>query len=143
MSEEQRPGETINATISGGVSGQVAVGTHITQVQSIGAPPAAVSEAELAELRSMLAELRAQVTAEAPPDKLNPALDRVGELEAAIMAEKPDQTTMAYVKGWFARNLPKLAGAVASIVVNPIVGKLVEAAGDRLADEIRPDSDPG
>jgi hypothetical protein len=44
---------------------------------------------------------------------------------------------MEYVKRWFVKNLPGLAGAVTSIVVHPIVGKLVEAAGDALAAEFR------
>jgi len=61
----------------------------------------------------------------------------VQELEEAVTAEKPDLTTMEYVKQWFVKNLPGLAGAVTGVVVNPIVGKLVEAAGDALAAEFR------
>ena len=46
-------------------------------------------------------------------------------------------TTMEYVKRWFVKNLPGLAEAVTGVVVHPIVGKLVEAAGDALAAEFR------
>jgi hypothetical protein len=136
-SEQEKPGDVIRATISGDVSGQVAVGKGITQIQTIGAAPPQVTEADLAELRQVLADLKAKMAAEAPPDKKDAALERVAELEEAITAEEPDLPTMEYVKGWFAKNLPGLAGAVISVVVHPIVGKLVEAAGDALAAEFR------
>jgi len=119
------------------VSGQVAVGEGITQVQAVGAPAPAVTEAELAELRRSLAELRARVAAEAPPEQRDAALERVEELEEAITAEEPDLATMEYVKRWFARHLPGLAGAVAGVVVDPVVGKLVEMASEALAGEFR------
>ena len=135
--EQEKSGDVIRATISGDVSGQVAVGKGITQTQTIGAARPEVTEADLAELRRILADLRAKVAAEAPPDKKDTALERVEELEEAVIAEEPDLTTMEYVKRWFVKNLPELAGAVTSVVVHPIVGKLVEAAGDVLAAEFR------
>ena len=135
--EERRLDGVINATISGPVSGQVAIGTGITQMQTIGMARPEVTPAELAMLQRALAGLKAQVEAAAPPDSKNAALARVAELEEAVTARKPDLTTMEYIKHWFARNLPELAGAVTSIVVHPIVGKLVEAAGDGLAAEFR------
>ena len=64
-------------------------------------------------------------------------MERVDELEQAITEEKPDLSTMEYVKNWFVRNLPGLAGTVTSVVVHPIVGKLVEAGGDALVGEFR------
>ncbi len=137
MSRDKTPGDRIDAKISGDVSGQVAVGKSITQRQVVGAGAAAVTEAEIAELRQMLADLKAQVESAAPPDKKDAAVERVGELEEAMTADEPDLTTMEYVKKWFARNLPALAGTVASLVVHPIVGKLVGAAGDALAAEFR------
>ncbi len=137
MSEKQESGDVIRATISGDVSGQVAVGKGITQTQTVGATQPEVTEAELAELRQALADLKTKVAAEAPPEKKDAALERVDELKDAITAEKPDLTTMEYVKGWFVKNLPGLAGAVTSVVVHPIVGRLVEAAGDALTTEFR------
>lgn len=122
--------------ITGGVSGQVAVGSQIHQVNSA---PAQVGSAEI-ELDSLLQELKAlkdRIAESAPAEKQASALERVDELTAAVTAEKPDLTTMEYVRNWFARNLPALAGAVTSVVVNPIVGRLVEAAGDTLAAEFR------
>ena len=136
MNEGKRSGDEIRATISGDVSGQVAVGKDIEQKQIIGARPQ-VTEADLEAIRQMMADLRAQVTAQAPPDKKDPALERVDELEEAITAKEPDLTTMEYVKKWFAKHLPQLAGAVTSVVLNPIVGKVVEAVGEVAATEFR------
>ena len=54
-----------------------------------------------------------------------------------VNAEEPDLSVMEYVKGWFGKHLPQLAGAVASVVVHPVVGKVVGAAGDLAAAEFR------
>jgi hypothetical protein len=137
MSEQEPSGDVIRATISGDISGQVAVGKGITQIQTIGAVRPEVTKADLAELRQILADLKAKVAAKAPPEKKDAALERVKELEEAVTAGEPDLPTMEYVKRWFVKNLPDLAGAVTSVVVHPIVGKLVETAGDALAAEFR------
>ena len=137
MAKKKAEGDVIQATISGEVSGQVAVGKGIQQMQVVGEAKPGATEEELAALRAMLADLKARVEAEAPPGRRAAALERVEELEEAIAAKEPDLTTMEYVKRWFGKNLPGLAGAVAGIVVHPIVGKLVEAAGDALAAEFR------
>jgi len=138
MDEQQKIGDSINATISGAtISGQVAVGQDINQTQVSGVTQPKVTEADLDQLRRLLADLKTQVEAQAAPEKRDAALERVGELQEAITAPEPDLTTLEYVSRWFARNLPKLAGAVTSVVVHPIVGKLVEAAGEGLADDFR------
>ncbi len=136
MSEKERGGDEIRVNISGNVSGQVAVGKDIVQRQTVQARPE-VTEADLEVIRQMLADLRAQVSAQAPPAKKEAALERVNELEEAITGEKPDLTTMEYVRKWFTKHLPQLAGAVTSVVVHPIVGKVVEAAGEVAAAEVR------
>lgn len=135
MSNEPEPNQSISATISGDVSGQVAVGNNIHQSRS--EIHQTVTSAEIQELQDMLAQLKSQVEAEAPADKRAAALERVDELEQAITEKKPDLSTMEYVKNWFGKNIPGLAGAVVSVVVHPIVGKLVEAAGDLLAVDFR------
>jgi hypothetical protein len=128
-------GDTISANISGGVSGQVAVGKHIAQHQTVSA--ADLSGDELAQLRQAFADLRADVAAQAPPERQAAAAERIEELEQAVLAEEPDTTTIAYVGRWFKTNLPALAGAVTGIVVHPIVGRIVGAAGKAIADELR------
>jgi hypothetical protein len=136
MGRNMPTSDKISATISGTVTGPVAVGKDIQQTVSSPSSYQA-SQDELASLRQALAELRQQVTIEAPTEKIPAALERVDELEEAINSKEPDLTTMEYVKGWFARNLPGLAGAVMGVIVHPIVGKLVEATGDALVAEFQ------
>jgi hypothetical protein len=128
-------GDRISANINGNVSGQVAVGKHIAQSQTAG--PAAVGAEELAQLRAAFADLAAAVAVEAPPERRAAAVERIGELEQACLADEPDVTTIQYVARWFRSNVPQLAGAVAGIVIHPIVGKLVGAAGDALVAEFQ------
>ena len=151
MSEEQKA--QVSATITGDTSGQIAVGNEQTQVgdvsgqavvavgtgitQTPGTVQQGVTEADLAELRRMLAELEAKVEAEAPSEQKQAAVEHVKELGQAITAGEPDLTTMEYVKRWFGKHVPGLAGAVTGVVIHPIVGKIVEAAGEALAAEFR------
>lgn len=133
MSEEQRP--QISATITGNSSGQIAVGTGITQ--TLGAAQQGVTEADLAELRRMLAELEARVEVEAPAEQKQAAVEHVKELGQAITAGEPDLTTMEYVKRWFGKHAPGVAGAVTGVVIHPIVRKRVEASGEALTADFR------
>jgi hypothetical protein len=89
------------------------------------------------ELRQLLAQLRTKVEFETPVDIKDAALERVNELEQAVTGQKPDLSTMEYVRNWFVKNAPSMAGAVVSVVVHPIVGRLVEAAGDALASDFK------
>jgi hypothetical protein len=135
--DEGRFDDVINATISGPVSGQIAIGRGINQMHMIGLARPEVTQADLTELRRVLADVKARLESDAVPEKKSAALERMAELEEAVTAKRPDLTTMEYVKRWFARNLPELAGAVTGVIVHPIVGKLVEAAGDGLVAEFR------
>ena len=121
----------------GDVSGQFATGENINQTNVTRDAQAPVTEADLAEVRRLVEELKQKVAAEAPPEQRDAALGRVDELGNAVVADKPDVTTMDYVRGWFGRNLPKLAGAVTGLIVHPLVGRVVEAAGDLAASEFR------
>ncbi|MFJ9041311.1 hypothetical protein ACIRF8_32705 [Streptomyces sp. NPDC102406] len=115
------------------VSGQVVVGRDntVSRVETSSAAP--VTEAELAALRAEFARVRALL----PPDAPDRAGELLDELEESATAPEPDLSTMEYVRRWFGRHLPALAGAVTSLVVHPIVGRLVEAAGGTLAEEFR------
>jgi hypothetical protein len=128
-------GDHISGSVGGNVHGQFAAGKNISQVQVTGGAAAALSPEEQAQLAAVFEQLRERVTAEAPPDLRSSATERVGELEEALTAEAPDLTTVQYVKRWFARNLPKIAGSVTALLVHPLVGKLVEAGGDALVSE--------
>jgi len=134
--ETSREKAEYNVSITGDISGQVAIGHHISQSYTRTSRTLVTPE-ELATLKALLADVRAQVADQAPPELREAALERVDELAEAIVAEEPDLTTMEYVKKWFAKHIPTLAGTITSVIVHPIVGKLVEAAGDVLAAEFR------
>ena len=137
MNDESGSGDSFRVKI-GNVSdkSQVAVGKDIEQTQThVSGPP--LTEAELAELHSLFDGLRAKVEQEAPPEEKEKALERVKELEEAVVAKKPDLTTMEYVKSWFGKHLPKLAGSVVSLIVHPLVGKAVEVGGEVIAATFR------
>ena len=141
MSGDREPGDNIRVSIGGSVQegGQVGIGRNIRQsyvrTHTEGAP--AVTETDLAELRRAVAAVKAQIVAEAPPEQQAAALERVDELEEAVVAEEPDLTTMQYIRKWFGKNLPKLAGSVTGLIIHPVVGKIVEAAGDLAARQFR------
>jgi hypothetical protein len=137
MSNEKKSGDQIRATVGNvGNRSQVAVGKDIAQQQTHGAA-AQLTPAEMAQLHSMFDDLRTKVEQEAPPEEKEKALERVDELKEAVTAKKPDLTTMQYVKNWFGKHLPALAGSVVSVIVHPLVGKLVEAGGEALTAAFR------
>ena len=137
MSNEKKSGDHIRASVGNvGSRSQVAVGKDISQNQTH-STVAQLTPAELAQLHSMFDELRMKVEQQAPPEEKEKALERVDELKEAVTAKEPDLTTMQYVKNWFGKHLPALAGAVVSVIVHPLVGKLVEAGGEALAATFR------
>jgi len=136
MSDEKQT-SNIHATITGDVSGQVAIGAGITQSSTVTTLTGGVTPAEMDDVRRMIAELAARVAKEAPPDKAAAAAERVRELDAAVTGKAPDLTTMQYVQQWFLKHAPALAASVTSLVVHPLVGKIVGAAGDAAVAEFR------
>lgn len=124
----------VRVEIGGDQSGQMAFGSDIEQQMITGAPP---TDAEVVELREQFRDLQRRVTEDAPPEIRAEAQAKVVELETAVVADEPDLTTMEYVRNWFIKRLPSIAGAVTGVIVNPIVGKLVGAAGDGLVAEFR------
>jgi hypothetical protein len=135
MNSNEQAGDRISATVSGTVSGQVAVGKDIAQhqVATTGVP---LSDAELTELHDAFTQLKRDIAAAVPDAKRDAALERIDELQEAVTATKPDLNTVQYVKQWFARKLPAVAGLVASILIHPLVGRLIERTGDTAADAI-------
>ncbi|MGI9022040.1 MAG: hypothetical protein ACR2HV_02170 [Acidimicrobiales bacterium] len=127
---------TIQGSVGGDVSGQVAIGQDIRQ-SSVSAGPA-LSSAERDEVHQLFAALRVQMAAAVPPEAQAGATERLEELEEALLADEPDLTTVQYVRRWFARHLPRLAGMVTGVLVHPLVGRLVQAAGESIADAAGP-----
>jgi hypothetical protein len=91
----------------------------------------------MAQLMELLETLHNQIQDTAPAEKKSQALERASELKETVLGGSPEISTLEYIKNWFARNLPGLAGTVTGIVIHPIVGKLVEAAGEAAAAEFR------
>jgi hypothetical protein len=96
-----------------------------------------ISGADRAELQALVAALEARVRAEAPPERRAEAAELVDELENAILAEVPRVARMAFIRDWFSAHLPRLADAVNALVVSPLAGRIVSAAGDLAAAEYR------
>lgn len=128
------PRNEIHATISQVSGGQVAIGGTVSQTSTtVGS--AAPSSADLDDLMRQFEALRQEVLAD--PDTPDAAADKLDELKDAVTAEKPELSTMEYVRDWFVKHAPKFVGAVTALVVNPVVGALVGAAGEALAAEFK------
>ena len=139
MSKRKDSSRDTRVNIEGGVgqNAQIAVGDHNVQTSYVGANDGGVTQAQLDELKRELEKLIEKVKVEAPPQKQDEAKGQIKELEEAITSKPPDIDRMSGVKSWFKRNIPSLLGSVGTLVGGPIVGKVVEAAGEGLAGEIR------
>jgi hypothetical protein len=129
---EQRQGDVIIGEISD-VNGNAAIGKDINQT-NIAAPPTAE---ELKALTEAFAALRAEVERDAPPEVRDEAVKQADAMKEATLGPKPDVSVMAQARNWFLKHAPGLFGAVTTVIVNPIVGKVVQAAGDAVAAEYR------
>src|SRR5215217_1161624 len=124
--------ETYVTNIQGGVSGgQVGTGRHVTQTQTI-VPAEVLGQADLDRLRAEIGALRDDVLGEVPPERRVEAEEVVAELEQTLTTETPDLSKLEYAKGWIARHAPAALGTVTHLIAGPLVGKLVEAAGDAI-----------
>lgn len=136
MSSHHDAQQHISANISGPVQGQVAVGTGIAQRQQGNAFTQTLTVAQRAEIADAFAALREQLTAQLPTGDREAALERVDELEETVTSPEPDPATIGYVKRWFARRLPAVAGLVTSVLVHPLIGGIVTRAGERIGDAL-------
>jgi hypothetical protein len=111
---------------------QVVIGDYNTVTQKSGLSPE-----EAAELRGVFEGFRSSVAEEAAPERRGEAVAQAEELERAIVSVQPDVGRVRKVLRWFRDNAPQLAGTVVSVVVNPLVGKVVEGAGEAIADQFK------
>jgi len=95
------------------------------------------SGADRAEVHALMATLKARVQVEAPAGQREEAVRLIDELEDAILAEAPNVRRMAFIRDWFSAHVPRLAGAVSELILSPLVGRIVRAAGDLAAAEFR------
>lgn len=122
-----------NISVGGHFSGAAAIGTDIRQQVYL----SALTDAERAELRSEVEQLRAAMLEEAPPDLKEEASQRADELAAAVLTDRPDLSTLERLRDWIGERMPQLASAFTTLVLHPVLGKLVAAGGDGLVGALR------
>jgi len=111
----------------------------------------ALDEDTVARARRGLVEVRERVEAEAPRELAEQALGQLDEFESSLehVVDAGDADLQAEgtgpesgeglpgrmdrVRSWFLEHLPSVAGDVSSLVVHPIVGRLVQVVGDGAA----------
>lgn len=91
-----------------------------------------ISAQDVRSLADSIATLREQVANQAPADQRTAAVAQIDKLQEAILP-KPQLSRMQEVRDWFVKHAPAVLGTVTALFVNPIVGKIVEAAGDMAA----------
>jgi hypothetical protein len=126
----------ISGTISN-VGGQAAIGTDIQQTQTRIDLTAAPTAEELQQLAAAFTSLKAEIERDAPPEVREEAVQQAGALEQATTGPEPNVSAMATAQRWFLEHAPKLFGAVTVVIINPIVGKVLQTAGDAIAEEYR------
>ena len=107
LNDRRDSGDHIRATVSGDVSGQVAVGKDIKQTRTT------VAETARDDQKRKVADLRRILESEAPPEESQAALGRLDELEEAITAVQQDSDTIKDIVVWFSTHVPTMAKAVA------------------------------
>ncbi|PSL56223.1 hypothetical protein B0I31_104514 [Saccharothrix carnea] len=112
--------------VGGDISGNVVVGDN----NAVTNAPVRLDAREAEDLAALFARLRAQLG-----EDDDAARAKVDELEEAITDDEPDLATMESIRNWFGRKMPRLAASVSELILNPIVAKLVGAAGAGLAAE--------
>jgi hypothetical protein len=84
--------------------------------------------------------LRDLVASRVSPDQQQAALTQVGELEAATLStEEPEPRRLARLYRWFVDNAPGLAESVATLLLGPLVGKLVGGGAGAMAATLGPE----
>jgi hypothetical protein len=92
---------------------------------------------DAADLSRLFEALLSRVHDQSPSDEREEALQQVKGLQKALEQGPPNLGKMESVLRWFKKNVPQLAGAVASVILSPIVGQVVEAAGELVAAEFK------
>jgi len=95
-----------------------------------------LTAAELAQVQNLVNALKDAVEMQGlPDDEKTEAKAMAGrvEKELTVKDRKPDGSKLKVAAQWLLEYGGKIAGAVTSIFVSPIVGKVVEAAGDLAA----------
>jgi hypothetical protein len=131
MSDESNKGVSIS--VGGSNYGALWAGDRNTVV--VNAKTGATTTLTPDEVRSVadsIDQLRDRIASEVPPGQRDAALSQVAQLQSAILPQ-PKVGRMQEVRDWFVKHLPSMLGTLTTIFVNPIVGKIVQAAGEMTA----------
>lgn len=121
-----------------GPGAQAAIGKDIRQTITYAAPQ--LTSADIRQVKSLLADLKGEIASlDIPEDKKLIGEEFAGQLEQELTKqdEPPDASVIKVAGAWLLKNMPGLTGALTSLFLNPIVGKVVEAAGDLAADWVK------
>lgn len=129
--EEIKPTVTYTPTFHGPIYGPVHSGRGDIRGNTL------QYRIQAANLHEIFAALRGLVSEQAPAVWKEEAVRQVDTLQEAVLEQKPNVSRIRAVLNWFRKHVPQLAGAVTSVILNPIVGKVVEAAGEMAASEFR------
>src|ERR1044071_830787 len=138
MTPEDPPAGDQNLTITDSQVGTASVGSH-NVVMTTGGGEVVIKglDAEaVAEVFAALVPLRAQALAEVPPAEQVAARARINDLETALTAPQPDPRKASEILCWFRTHVPKLAGAVAGVLLTPAVSPIVPALGEAAVADI-------
>lgn len=135
---------SVQAQLQGDVQGQVAIGDYVIQIGSVSggqvnvreSAPASthLTKADLAELKRWIGDIKARVDFGAPPGVRAESVQRLDDLQTAVLSQPPDVTTMEQVLSWFSKHVPRFSGTVLhSIIQHQVTRTLVHTArGDSL-----------
>lgn len=135
MATDKPTNESVSATVGNVTGGNIAIGHTVTQTSTVTTGAGAVTPEQLAELKKEFAALRATLVQD--PEVPEEAPAKLDQLEKAITEGTPDIGTMERVRNWFLKYAPRVAGSVMALVVNPVVGSLVGAAGEAASTEFK------
>jgi len=99
-----------------------------------------LSAAQVSEVQRLIEQLREQLAqAEIPETKKIVGQEYIQQLgdELVKTADRPDPSIIKVAGEWLLKNVPTLAGTLTSVFLNPIVGKVVAAAGDIAAEWVK------
>ena len=124
-------GNVTIATGNIGADAQVAFGVNSEQRQT--QIRSSLSVTERAEVTRLLADLQDRLVAlEIPERKKLAGQKHIKQLEGELTktTASPDPGIIKKAGEWLLKNIPALAGTLASLFLNPVIGKVVGAAGD-------------
>ena len=149
--------EKPSISIGGNVGGSVTIGDGNVQIGSVASGGRVVVGAgsindvfqeiktlarfatpeEITAFANLFRALDEEIAATVPPNDQAQAREHVAEIKTQVASEKPNLTKLEQAKKWFVDHLPALVGGVTGILTHPIVGKIVESAGEFTLKQFR------